>query len=121
MAPLPSATAEAISPSSSFLSPRAVRRIQKIIQVTRPAARIDMVPPTPSCALNDSCSNAIVMNVNTAMTSASAASDADPDVTDLVPPLGLDQIGDQDADDQAGFEALAETDQEVGEHLSIVT
>ncbi len=64
IAPLPRATAEAISPSSSFLRPRAVRRIQKIIQVTSPAARIDRVPPTPSWALNDSCSNASVMNVN---------------------------------------------------------
>ena len=50
-----------------------MRRIQKIIQVTSAAARIDRVPPTPSCALNDSCSNAIVTNVNTAITSPSAA------------------------------------------------
>ena len=33
---------------------RAVRAIQKIIQVTRPTATIDSVPPMASCASNDS-------------------------------------------------------------------
>ena len=33
-----------------------------------------------------------------------------------VAPVGLDQVGDQDADDERGLEALAQADQVVGEH-----
>ena len=62
-----------ISDSSSRLRERAVRRIQKIIQVTIAAARIESVPPTTSWALNDSWSNTIVTTANTEMTMTSAA------------------------------------------------
>ena len=42
--------------------------------------------------------------------------DAEPDPGQQVPPVGLDQVSDQDADHQGGLEALAEADEEVGEH-----
>ena len=44
------ASAASIWPSSSRLRKRAVRRIQKTIQVTKPTAMIDRVPPKRSWA-----------------------------------------------------------------------
>ncbi len=40
-------------PCSSPVMLRAVRFIQKIIQVTNPTAMIDMIPPKASCAVKD--------------------------------------------------------------------
>ncbi len=46
----PAPAAASILPRSSPESPRAWRAIQKTIQVTKPTAMIDSVPPRASCA-----------------------------------------------------------------------
>ncbi len=43
-------------------------------------------------------------------------SDAEPDPRQQAAPVGLDQVRDEDADHEGGFESLAEADQVVGEH-----
>jgi len=48
--PAERAIAPSSSCSSSLRSPRAWRSIQKIIQVTRPTARMESEPPRISCA-----------------------------------------------------------------------
>ena len=42
--------------------------------------------------------------------------DAEPDPREQVAAVGLDQVGDQDADDQGRLEPFAQADQVVGEH-----
>jgi hypothetical protein len=44
--------------------------------------------------------------------------DARPDRGEEVAPVSLDDVGDEDADDERGLEAFAQTDEEVGEHGS---
>ena len=44
------------------------------------------------------------------------AGDADPELRQHVAAADLVEVGDEDADDEAGFEAFAQADEEVGEH-----
>ena len=44
----------------------------------------------------------------------------DPDPGQQVAAVGLDQVGDQDADDERGLKAFAQANQEVGEHVSFI-
>ena len=44
---------------SSLAMPREALRIQKIIQVTKPTARIDITPPMVSCAVNERAVSAV--------------------------------------------------------------
>ena len=48
--------------------------------------------------------------------SSDGEADAEPDAAEHVAAVDLDDVGDQDADDERGFEAFAQADQEVCEH-----
>ena len=115
-APVPMASAASSLPCSSDFRCRAVRRIQKTIQVTRPTARIDREPPRASCASNVSSWEPNSRAQPKPRASGDRDADADPDRPQGVPAARLHQVGDEDADDQAGLQALAQTDQVVGEH-----
>ena len=95
---------------------RAVRAIQKIIQVTRPTATIDSVPPMASCASNDSPDGPNVSSAPKPSDDGDRDADAGPQRGQLVAAPGLDQVRDEDADDQRGLEAFAQTDEVVGDH-----
>jgi hypothetical protein len=62
-APAPIAVARLTSPRNRRDRVAAVRRIQKIIAVTQPTARMLSEPPIASCALAD---KVLVVNVRTA-------------------------------------------------------
>ena len=96
--------------------PRAARAIQKIIQVTKPTATIDRMPPISSWASKVSPRGPKVSSAPKARLTADRDADAEPDPRQQVPAVGLDEVGDQDADDQRGLEALAQADQVVREH-----
>ncbi len=103
-------------PRSSLAMVRAVRFIQKIIQVTKPTAMIDKLPPSASWA----------SNVRACWVRASPT--VTPTLTAIARPtpihtLGstarrprLDQERDQDADHQGRLQPLAQPDQEIAEH-----
>ena len=58
-----------------------------------------------------------VSSAPTAERHADGQPDAHPDRGQQVAPVGLDQVGDQDADDERRLEALAQPDQEVCKHV----
>ncbi len=102
---------------------RAVRRIQKIIPVTRPTASTLSSPPTASCARLDST---LVEKVSTAaklpdtITAPSTPSQTARTRRRLGPRRRghLAQRSQQDADDQARLEALAQPDQQIRNRVS---
>ena len=95
---------------------RAALAIQKIIQVTKPTATIDSAPPISSWASKVSPFGPKVRAAPKAEGDDDGDADAQPDPRQQVTAVGLDQVGDEDADHQGGLEALAQADQEVGQH-----
>ena len=95
---------------------RAVRRIQKIIQVTKQTATIDIRPPKRSCASKLRLREVKVSSAPNASDRAIAALTPTQIGRQPVAAPGLHQVGDQDADDEGGFEAFAQADQVVREH-----
>ena len=94
-----------------------MRRIQKTIQVTKPTATIDSVPPSASCAVNDSDAEEKVRTAPNARLSADGGADAGPDQRQAVAPPGAHEVRDEDADDQRGLQPLAQPDEEVRQHV----
>jgi hypothetical protein len=70
---VPIATALSIRSSNSDLIERAVRRIQKIIQVTKATAISDITPPKPSATRGESVADENVSNAPTTRLAAMAA------------------------------------------------
>ena len=103
-------------PRSSPQRPRAARAIQKIIQVTKPTATIDRMPPISSWASKVRPRGPKVSSAPKASETTTATATPSPDARQQVSTVGLHQVGDQDADDERGLEALAQADQVVGEH-----
>ena len=101
---------------SSVLRKRAVRRIQKTIQVTKPTATIDRVPPKRSCASKLSWLRGEGQQGPEGEAEGDRGRDAEPDGREPVAVSGLDQVGDEDADDEGRLEALTQADQVVREH-----
>ncbi len=93
-----------------------MRRIQKTIQVTNATAMIDRVPPKRSWASKLRLLEVNVSTAPNARLSATAASTPIHDRAQPGPVVGLDQVGDENADDQRRLEALPQTDQVVREH-----
>ena len=96
-----------------------MRRIQKIIQVTKPTAMIDMMPPKRSCA----------SKLRSLEVKVSSAPNAERDRQRQATPSQiarsrsrrpvLHQVGDEDAHDERGLQALTQADQVVREHRGI--
>ena len=115
-APAPTRAARRTSPRRWAARPAAVRRIQKIIQVTRPTANTLSRPPTASCARLD---RSATENVSTAAKlPASITAPSTPShigAVDALPPCwrGLAHRGEQYAHHQAGLKTLTQPDQQV--------
>ena len=86
---------------------RAVRAIQKIIQVTRPTATIDSVPPMASCASNDRPEGPKVSRAPKPSETATAMPTPAHRADRWSRRAGLDQVRDEDADHERGLEAFA--------------
>ena len=95
---------------------RAVRRIQKIIQVTKPTAMIDSEPPSASWASNVS---ACWVSASARVTPTLIAT-AIPTPSHTLGSTWRRSVRTRNAtrmlDDQRGFEALTQADQEVAQH-----
>ena len=74
------------------------------------------MPPRSSCASNVSEYAPKVSTAPIASASPTASADADPQPRQHVATAEPREVGDEDADDQRGFEAFAEADEEGGEH-----
>ena len=98
--------------------PREALRIQKIIQVTKPTARIDITPPIVSWAVNERGGQRgdELQQSPGGGSDGQGRADTDPDQFEAITMPGLDQEGGEDADDQRGLESFSESDQVVGEH-----
>ena len=93
-----------------------MRRIQKIIHVTKATATIDISPPKRSCASKLRLLEVKVSSAPNAEGQPDGGGDAEPDRPQPVAVPGLDQVRDQDAHHEGGLEALTQADQVVGEH-----
>ena len=111
----PCASARSIPPSRLAFRVRAVFCIQKIIHVTIATAMSERVPPMISCASKVS---EYAPKVSTApIASASRPPARRPPTAAAARRAGrCGDVRDEDADDQRGFEAFAQADQEGGEH-----
>ena len=96
--------------------PRAALAIQKIIQVTKPTATIDSDAADASCASKVRPRGPNVSSAPKRERDGDRERHAGPDPGEQVATVGLDQVGDEDADDQGCLEAFAQPDQVVGEH-----
>ena len=112
----PPSAASSILPRSSPLRPRAARAIQKIIQVTKPTATIDRLPPISSCASKVRPRGPKVSAAPKARLTRDGERDPGPDPRQEVAPVGLDQVGDEDAHDEGRLQPLAQPDQVVRQH-----
>ena len=112
-------TAASTWPRSSFDRPAPWRPIQKIIQVTmrdgdeREHAAEDLL------RLEGQRVRAPREERADAERDGDRDADADPEPAEQVAPPELAEVGDEDADDEPGLEALAEADQVVGEHARL--
>ena len=103
---------------SSPLMARACLRIQKIIQVSTATAKIEIAANARSRASPSSDSIDRWMATPAATESAAAAATPPHIGRDQVMARGLAQVGVEDRHDQGGLEALAEHDEEGGQHRS---
>ena len=90
--------------------------MKKIIQVTKPTATIDNVPPIASWASKLKPFGPYVSAAPAPSDTSTAMATPAPHHRQHLPAIGADEVGDEDADDQRCFEAFAQTDQEVREH-----
>ena len=74
------------------------------------------MPPKRSWASNAELCEVKVSRAPKPRDSDDGDGDAEPDGREPVAVSGLDQVGDQDADDEGGLEALTQADQVVREH-----
>ena len=102
-------------PRSSAEMERAARRIQKIIQVTKPTAMIERPPPNASCASNVSaCWARVNASVTPTLTATAIATPSHTFGSYGAAP-GTHQERNENAHHQGGFEAFPEADQGVSE------
>ena len=111
----PPSAAVSILPRSSPESPRAWRAIQKTIQVTKPTAMIERMPPRRLLGLEGQALRSEGEQGAEGEGEHDGRGDAAPDAGEQVAAFGLDEVGDQDDDDEAGLEPLAQPDQVVAE------
>lgn len=82
----------------------------------RPTATIESVPPIASLRLEGQPSGTEGQRCAEGERHDHRSCDAGPELGEQVTALGLDEVRHKDADDESGFEALAEADEEVRKH-----
>ena len=112
----PASAALSTLPRSSPDRPRAWRAIQNTIQVTKPTATMDRMPPIASCASKVRRRGPKVSSAPKPSETATATAIPAQMPGEQLAPVGLDQVGDQDDHDQAGLQPLAQADQVVRQH-----
>ena len=112
----PPAAAASTRPLSSPERVRAERAIHITIQVTKPTATIDSVPPIASCASKVSPRGPKVSSAPNASETATAIATPAQTRPSRLAAVGLHEVGHQDHHDERGLEALAEPDEVVREH-----
>ena len=112
---VPSA-ASSIWPRSSPPRPRAARAIQKIIQVTKRDRDDREAAADQLLGLEGEAAGAEGERRAEGQADRDRQRDAGPDPREQVSPVGLDEVGDEDAHDERSLEPLTQTDQVVGEH-----
>ena len=87
---------------------RAALAIQKIIQVTKPTAMIESDAADQLLGLEGEALGPEGQGGTEGEGDDHGDADAEPDRGQQVAAVGLDQVGDEDADDERGFETLAQ-------------
>ena len=109
-------SARSISPCRWALMWRAFVAIQKIIQVISATASSDVMPANASAASSLSSSLTKVIARPERHRERDRRAHADPQALQRVAVARLHEVGDEDGHDEGCFEALAQADQETGEH-----
>ena len=111
---VPRPSASVALASSSFVRCRACVRIQTIMPVTKTTATMPMTASMPSCCAWGRACSTTCRPKPTAMLRTTGDADAEPHRGEG-DTVAAQERGD-DADDERGFEAFTETDDEGGEH-----
>ena len=106
-------------PRRSLVRLRENRRIQKIIQVTKTTARIDVTASNSSLPLMvEQVLGDVGQDGAEPDREHHRGADADPDLAEALPPARLHQERDQDADDQSRLQPLPEPDEVAAEQCA---